>query len=49
MRNVEALQSWREKLEYLLQQEAIAADPNQKFALAKYIAEAKQKIEELNG
>jgi hypothetical protein len=42
-----ALAVWREKLEYLRQQEAITADPAQKFALKKQIEEAEQKIHEL--
>ncbi len=37
----EALRIWRTKLEYLQQQEAIVADPAQKFALAEQINEAK--------
>jgi hypothetical protein len=40
---------WQEKLEFLQQQEAIASDPAQKFALKKQIEEAKQKIQELGG
>ena len=43
----QAVNTWREKLEYLLQQEAILADPAQKFAISKQIAEAKAKIAEL--
>jgi hypothetical protein len=38
---------WTEKLDYLRQQEALAADPAQKFTLKKQIAEAKAKIREL--
>jgi hypothetical protein len=40
---------WREKLQYLQEQEAITADPNLKFALRHQIAEAKRKIEEAGG
>ena len=42
-----AADTWREKLEYLLKQEAIASDPGQKFTLTQQIAEAKAKIAEL--
>jgi hypothetical protein len=42
-----ALAVWREKLEFLLAQEAVVSDPNQKFALHKQIAEAREKIREL--
>jgi tetratricopeptide (TPR) repeat protein len=41
-----ALATWKEKLEFLQEQEAIAADPAQKFALRKQIEEAKAKIRE---
>ncbi len=44
-----ALKTWRRKLEYLRQQEAIATDPAQKFALAEQIEEARAKITELGG
>ncbi len=44
-----ALQTWREKLDFLRQQEAVVADPAQKFALSKQIEEATQKIQELGG
>ena len=44
-----ALVIWREKLDYLQQQEAITADAAQKFALKKQIEEAQQKIRELGG
>lgn len=40
---------WKEKLEYLREQEAIIADPAQKFALKKQIEEAERKIHELGG
>jgi hypothetical protein len=43
----QAINTWREKLEFLQQQEAILADPAQKFAIAKQINEAKAKIAEL--
>jgi hypothetical protein len=39
--------SWREKLAFLQQQEAVTTDANQKFALRKQIEEAKAKITEL--
>ena len=42
----QAINTWREKLEYLLQQEAILADPAQKFAVSKQIAEARAKVTE---
>ncbi|HVT19011.1 MAG TPA: toll/interleukin-1 receptor domain-containing protein [Thermoanaerobaculia bacterium] len=42
-----ALRLWREKLEYLEEHEAIAADPAQKFALCKQIEEARRRIREL--
>ena len=44
-----ALQLWREKLYALQNQEAIIADPAQKFALKKQIEEAHEKIRELGG
>jgi len=44
-----ALGVWQEKLDYLRQQEAIASDPAQKFAIKKQIEEAKEKIRELGG
>ena len=44
-----ALGVWREKLDYLQQQEAILADPAQKFTVKKQIEEATQKIKELGG
>jgi len=43
------LATWKEKLEYLQEQEAITADPAQKFALKKQIQEAHQKIRDLGG
>ena len=43
----QALEMWRRKLDYFQQQEAIVADPGQKFALAEQIEEAKAKIAEL--
>ena len=45
----EALNTWRDKLDYLLQQEAIASDPAQKFQLKHQIAEARAKVAELTG
>jgi SLOG cluster4 family len=44
-----ALQLWREKLDYLLNQEAISSGPAQKFELQKLIKEAREKIGELGG
>ena len=44
-----ALKIWREKLNFLREQEAIAADPAQKFALKKQIEEAESKIRALGG
>lgn len=46
-RESKALETWREKLEYLLTQEAVASDPAQKFALGKQIQEARQNILDL--
>ncbi len=43
----EAQSTWRKKLDYLQQQEAIVSDPAQKFTLQEQIAEAKAKIAEL--
>jgi len=45
----DALSLWREKLEYFQQQEAITADPEQKFALHKKAQDARAKIAELEG
>ena len=42
-----AVAIWQEKLEFLQAQEAIVADPSQKFALRKQIEEAQRKIQEL--
>jgi class 3 adenylate cyclase len=44
-----ALAKWREKLEYLQEQLAIATSPAQKFELKSHIAEAKEMIQELGG
>ena len=44
-----ALAVWREKLEFLLEQEPLAEGATQKFALRKQIEEARQKIRELGG
>jgi tetratricopeptide (TPR) repeat protein len=46
-RTSRALALWQEKLEFLREQEAIAADPSQKFTLRKQIEEAEEKIREL--
>jgi hypothetical protein len=40
---------WREKLDFLQEQEAIVADPAQRFALRKQIEEARAKVAELGG
>ncbi len=42
-----AVALWREKIEFLRQQEAITSDPAQKFSLKKQIQEAEAKIAEL--
>ena len=42
-----ALRTWREKLDYLLEQEAVLSNPAQKFELTKQIEEARRKIREL--
>jgi len=44
-----ALAIWREKLDFLLEQQAICADPAQQFQLKKAIEVARQKIAELGG
>lgn len=44
-----ALAIWREKLAFLLSEEAQTADAEQKFALRQRIAEARAKIRELGG
>lgn len=43
------LGTWRERLAYLLSQEAVLSDPAQKFAVARQIAEARAKIKEYGG
>ena len=43
----QALDTWKNKLDYFQQQEAIATDPALKFTLAEQIKEAKAKIAEL--
>ena len=42
-----ALKTWKERLAYLQNQEAITANPAQKFELSKQIEECQQKIKEL--
>lgn len=42
-----AREKWEEKLAFLLEQEAILADPSQKFALRNQIEEARERIREL--
>jgi hypothetical protein len=44
-----ALAIWQEKLDYLLAEEAVAADPAQKFKLGKDIEECRAKIRALGG
>jgi tetratricopeptide (TPR) repeat protein len=44
-----ALALWEEKLAFLEEQEAIAADAAQKFALRKQIEEAREKVREFGG
>jgi tetratricopeptide (TPR) repeat protein len=46
-RTSRALALWQEKLEFLREEEAIAVDAGQKFALRKQIKEAEEKIREL--
>jgi tetratricopeptide (TPR) repeat protein len=43
----QALETWRKKLDYLEEQEAIVADPAQLFSLAQQIEDAKARIAEL--
>jgi Tfp pilus assembly protein PilF len=43
----QALDTWRERLDFFQQQQGIVSDPDQKFALIKQIEEAKAKIAEL--
>ena len=42
-----ALKTWRDRLDFLLQEQAKAVDPEQKFTLAERIKEAKSKVAEL--
>ncbi|MEM7795566.1 MAG: toll/interleukin-1 receptor domain-containing protein [Cyanobacteria bacterium P01_C01_bin.118] len=44
-----AINLWQQKLAFFQEQEAITADPAQKFALKMQIEEAQQKIRELTG
>ena len=44
-----ALKIWRDKLDFLLVEEAICSDPKTKFSLKHDIDEARQKIRELEG
>ncbi len=44
-----ALALWKEKLDYLQQQEPVTTDANQKFALKRQIDETQRKIRELDG
>lgn len=43
----QVLETWRKKLDFLLEQEAIVADPAQLFSLAQQIEDAKARIAEL--
>ena len=44
-----ALAIWREKLDFLLVQEAVTVDPDMKFRLRHLITEAQEKIRSLGG
>jgi hypothetical protein len=44
-----ALSTWRRKLSYLQNEEAIASDPSVKFQLQEQIRECQDKIKELGG
>ena len=44
-----ALAIWREKLDFLLVEEAVTVDPDMKFRLRHLIAEAQEKIRSLGG
>lgn len=44
-----ALKVWQEKLAFLLSEEAVTVDPDQKFRLRKLINEAKAKVREHGG
>lgn len=44
-----ALALWREKLDFLLVEEAVTADPDMKFRLRHLIAEAREKIRSSGG
>jgi hypothetical protein len=44
-----AVSIWREKLEFLLVQDAITVDPDMKFRLKHLINEAREKIRHLQG
>jgi hypothetical protein len=43
------LDEWREKLEFLLEQEPTTVDAEHKYALRKRIQEAREKIRALEG
>lgn len=43
------LKRWKRKLDYLQQQEAIAADSSIKFQLQEQIKECQQRVKELGG
>ena len=43
----DAVAMWQEKLEFLLEKEAILSDPAQQFTVQKQIEEAEEKIREL--
>jgi hypothetical protein len=47
VRGAGAAAVWQEKLDYLRTQEAILSDPAQRFTVAKQIAEAEEKLREL--
>jgi hypothetical protein len=46
-RGQKALTMWKVKLEFLLEQEAVAYDTAQKFSLSQQIKEAREKIQEI--
>jgi len=48
-RHARAVMTWREKLDFLLEQEAITADPAQRFQIKKAIEECRAKLRELDG
>jgi hypothetical protein len=47
--DIAALRTWRKKLAYLREQEAVLSDPAQKFAVRVQIEEAELMIRQLSG